>query len=196
MSDTRILTDRRTMESKSLDDVLSFSLAESEEVIEKGDLNDGLICSCGHAWKYHKPEFGYCLPGRQACRCNDFIPVLKVSDTRYFMRKSQGNGKLHALSLGIAAARLSKPEGELEEEPKDDSKPKRTKRPVEMKWNLDICCMKCRAVDVGLSPTMVSLQGQIVYEPEVIYADDPGKKIFNLLLCDSCIDEVSTVKAM
>jgi hypothetical protein len=184
------------MESKSLDDVLSFPLSESEEVIEKGDVYDGLICSCGHAWKYHKAEFGYCHPGRQDCRCNEFIPVLKVSDTRYFMRKSQGNGKLHALSLGIAAARLSKPEGELKEEPTEDSKPRRAKLPVEMKWNLDICCMKCRSVDVGLSPTMVSLQGQIVYEPEVIYADDPGKKIFNLLLCDDCIDEVSTVKAM
>lgn len=179
------------MENKSLDDVLSFPLSESEKVIEDGDLNAGLICSCGHAWKYHKPEHGYCLPGRQSCRCNEFIPVLKVSDTRYFMRKSQGNGNLHALSLGIASARLVK----LSSEPTDNPK-SRLKKPVEMKWNLSICCMKCTKVDVGLSPTMVSLSGQIVYEPDVIYADDPGRKIFNFLLCDPCIEEVSTVKAV
>jgi hypothetical protein len=65
-----------------------------------------------------------------------------------------------------------------------------------MKWNSDICCMKCMKVDVGLSPTMVSLQGQIIYDPELIYKDQPGVKIFNLMLCDDCIDELSTVRGV
>jgi hypothetical protein len=108
------------------------------------------------------------------------------------MRKSQGNGKLHALSLGIAAARLGKPAAE----PEPEVTPKKPRGPVEMRWNLDICCMKCKRVDVGLSPTMVSLQGQVVYEPDVIYKDQLGVKIFNLMLCEECIDEVSTVRGV
>lgn len=183
------------MEGKALDDVLSFSLAESEEVIEKADSDKGLICTCGHPSKYHyESEVDYCLVGRQSCRCNKFIPILKVSDTRYFMRKSQGNGNLHALPLGIAAATLASKNPEPEET--DAAKPTRQKTPLTMKWNSDICCMKCMKVDVGLSPTMVSLQGQIIYDPELIYKDQPGVKIFNLMLCDDCIDEVSTVRGV
>jgi hypothetical protein len=190
------MEDGKNMKDKSMDEVLSFPIEESEEVIEKGDADSGLICTCGHSGKYHnESEVDYCLVGRQACRCNEFIPVLKVSDTRHFMRKSQGNGNLHALSLGIASARLVKAKTETETNPQTGIKT-RTKKPVEMKWNLDICCMKCMRSDVGLSPTMVSLQGQIIYEPDVIYKDQLDVKIFNLMLCDDCIDEISTVRGV
>lgn len=180
-----------TMEGKALDTVLSFPLEESEKIIQEV-VDTGLICTCGHPFKYHhESEPDYCQAGRQACRCNKFIPVLKVSDTRYFLRKSQGNGNMHALSLGIAAARLGKPESVA-----SDGTKTKPRKPVEMKWNLDICCMKCLRVDVGLSPTMLSLQGQVIYEPDVIYENQPGVKIFNLMLCDECVDELSTVRGV
>jgi hypothetical protein len=183
-----------TTEGKELDRVLSFSISESEEIITKGDEDEGIICTCGHSARHHEKDAGFCSPGRQECRCNKLIPILKVSDTRFFMRKSQGNGKLHALSLGLAAAALASKKAELIDP--EDNKSSRKKAPLEIKWNPDICCMKCLRVDVGLSPTMLSLQGQILYDPDELYKDKIGIKIFNLMLCDDCIDEVSTVRGV
>jgi hypothetical protein len=169
-------------EGRSLDDVLSFSLVESEEVVKAaGDSNmAGVICSCGHAARYHKTPKGepeFCLVGRQPCRCDVYRPVLKVPDARYFMRKSQGNGNLHALSLGIAAARLAKPE-----------------QASEMKWNKELSCMKCKKVDVAVSPTMLSLEKVILTDPDIV--SKPGVKIHNLLLCDTCVDDLSTLQGV
>jgi len=61
------------------------------------------VCICGHAINKHHPvdaEF-YCQTARHWCPCRTPTPVLVVSDTRYFMRKTYGSGSRHALSTGL-----------------------------------------------------------------------------------------------
>lgn len=63
-----------------------------------------LICSCGHSMYMHS-DLGYerfaCKTGAMWCPCLKKLPVLEVSDTRYFQFKSRGVSAKHALSLGL-----------------------------------------------------------------------------------------------
>lgn len=150
-------------------DFLGFDRDEVEEEIVKkeqelANARDGRICSCGHPVKHHNvdkdnPTISACKPGRQFCPCAKLKPVIKVGDTRYFLRKSEGNGKLHALALGIVASMRAKPH-----------------LADEMEWLVPNTCEKCQTENVQLFPTYVTQQGVIM--------DDPTK--FSVLLCNDC----------
>jgi hypothetical protein len=103
---------------------------------------DRRICICGHAMDRHKaeetldwevpvpilkwndPSAEYkCTPNRQACSCRRLIPVLEVSNTKYFLKRTEGSGELHALTRGIRA--LSKLEQHT------------------MTWLIDLTCFVC-----------------------------------------------------
>ena len=158
------------MESNSADKVMSvfgFGIDEVEEAMqqkeqEKADARDGRICACGHPVRHHPiTSTGEvsCRPGRQFCKCEHLKPVIKVADTRYFMRRSEGNGKLHALTLGIVASVKSK--AELADK---------------MEWLVPNTCEKCKTEDVALYPTNLT--------EDMVIVDKSAT--FTALLCDDC----------
>lgn len=91
-------------------DFFDFSETEVAEVVEELKTNphrrDGAICLCGHARSKHiEGPLGYtCAPAKQFCPCKNLRVVVQTSDTRYFLCKTIGGGKRHALSLGIQKA--------------------------------------------------------------------------------------------
>jgi hypothetical protein len=152
-------------------DFFGYSEEEVKEVIDTQNLQKRLskesrqICACGHSVKHHDvTNLGEvaCSPGRQKCKCDFIKPVIRVPNTRFFMRKSTGNGKFHALTLGIAEAirAIKKEDGDLEQ----------------IEWLVPPICEKCKKENVPLHPTNVSSLGVIV--------DEPAEK--NALLCDDC----------
>jgi len=109
---------------------------------------DRRICICGHAMDRHKAEatLGWekpvpilkwsdptepfkCTPNAQSCSCRRLIPVLEVSNTKYFLKKTAGSGELHALTRGIRA--LAKVQGHT------------------MNWIVEPTCLLCGCTDVG-----------------------------------------------
>lgn len=147
--------------------IFGFGIEDVEEAMkqkeeEKANGRDGRICACGHPVKHHsatRQNIVSCKPGRQLCKCTRIHPVIKVPDTRYFMRRTEGNAQLHALSMGIVAFIKAKPD--LKDE---------------MQWIIPIACEKCGNEEVRLFPTNVT--------PEGIVVDEPAK--FTKLLCEDC----------
>lgn len=70
--------------------------------------SNGLICVCGHSSSRHDflPAMGHavCKPSVMDCNCKVEKYVLKSSKIFHFVRKTHGNGTLHALLLGAVAA--------------------------------------------------------------------------------------------
>ena len=67
---------------------------------------DRVVCLCGHGKGRHviEPDFVTCNPSKVNCSCGNFVPVLKVQDTRDFLSKTRGHGIDHALVKGIFGA--------------------------------------------------------------------------------------------
>jgi hypothetical protein len=105
---------------------------------------DRRICICGHAMDRHKAAatIGWekpvailkwsdptepfkCTPNAQSCSCRRLIPVLEVSNTKYFLKKTNGSGELHALTRGLRA--LAKVQNHI------------------MKWLVEPTCVICEA---------------------------------------------------
>jgi hypothetical protein len=91
-----------------IEQFFDFEFADVMEKIDrlKIELKRGtLLCSCGHAKKAHfeVPNRGSrCRPAQVNCRCQIPIPAAYVSDARYFLAATVGNGIDHALSKGLA----------------------------------------------------------------------------------------------
>jgi hypothetical protein len=88
-----------------------FTLEEAQAADEKllarsGRHRDGRICACGHPMTRHTVVSGivYCKPSKMDCPCKRDRPVLETSDTRTFLRKTEGAGPEHALTRGLQAA--------------------------------------------------------------------------------------------
>lgn len=143
------------------------NLAEDEidEVIrtstERASARDGRICSCGHPTSRHTEFAGVvsCKPARMECKCKKVRAVLNVPNTRYFMRKTIGNGKSHALLLGLRSAQLAEPDSMSEVE-----------------WLIPDVCDRCKAEGKGSEPVNVTKSGIVVDVPEG----------YNAFLCNSC----------
>lgn len=144
---------------------------------------DKLICLCGHGVTRHTVSYGavLCQPSRMVCPCKRVQPVLRVSDTRPFMRKSRGNGPAHALSLGIQGL-LAK-----------TTKPAQTKRgplpfwevpPEEhfIEWIVEQRCDRCKK-EGPVKPAMLTLD-------RLRLTNEPITGI-DVLLCTSCYIELS-----
>ncbi len=108
--------------------------------------HDKRICMCGHAMDRHKvtktlgtdnvtsilrsndvTQPFTCTPNRRTCSCKTLYPVLEVSNTKYFLKKTTGSGELHALTRGIRS--LSKV--------KDNT----------ITWLVQPACLLCGAID-------------------------------------------------
>lgn len=94
----------------SIFDGLGVTEEEALEALEETRKNphrrDGAICICGHARTKHLVgTLGTtCVPAKQYCPCKKVRPVVETSDTRNFLFKTEGSGKMHALFRGLAKA--------------------------------------------------------------------------------------------
>lgn len=148
-------------------DLFGFDAEDIEEVFKENEVEeinrrDKRICACGHPTKKHEffENVGWtCKPGRHKCRCESPAAVIAVWDTRYFMRKSVGNGGRHALALGIRASMNA-----------DSSKN------YLLEWLVPTTCQGCATENVKLYPMNMTNQGVIMEESSVM----------SKLLCNMC----------
>jgi hypothetical protein len=155
-------------------DLFGFDSDEIDEVFKENEVEaiirrDKRICSCGHPIKKHEniEHVGWlCKPGKHQCKCSEPYAVIAVWDTRYFMRKSVGNGGRHALALGIKASMDADP----------------TKNDL-FQWLIPTTCQGCATEDVKLYPVNMTDQG--VIQEESSYRTK--------LLCDGCAYGQTTV---
>lgn len=146
---------------------LAFTQEEAVDALEETTLaaseRDGRICACGHPVSKHNVIQASlevsCRPGLLNCPCEKLHPVIDVPNTRFFMRKTLGNGPRHALILGIAASIKANPDY-LEK----------------MEWLIDSTCEKCKRTDALLSPVNVTRSGITMNEPTT----------HNAMLCEQC----------
>lgn len=143
---------------------LGYDPEEAERVdtqlTQNARATDKRICICGHSIGRHDVSLGrpVCQVGKLSCSCREVRPMLIVTDTRPFIRKTEGSGLNHALLRGIGAAR--KADIQIEK--------------IENEWH----CNKCEAngETLRLTPMSVTANG--------FPADyDTG---YNVLLCDDC----------
>lgn len=82
------------------------------------------VCVCGHPASRHSEteDSPICRASRLDCRCHGLLRVLKVSDTRYFLRKTTGYGADHALMRGKKSAE---------------------NRGVDVDWVENLACQQC-----------------------------------------------------
>jgi hypothetical protein len=146
--------DRFNISKEDIDQVIRTS---AERVVAR----DGRVCACGHPVGRHTEYAGLvsCKPARLECPCKKIRPAIDVPNTRYFMRKTIGNGKSHALLLGLRAAQVADPDSMSEVE-----------------WLIPDKCDKCGAEGKGAQPCNVTKTGMVIDEPE-------GYDVF---LCDEC----------
>jgi len=114
------------------------------------------------------------------CPCKKVKPVIAVSDTRKFLRKSRGGGRQHALMLGVAAL-LATDEQVLDQNraPARDAEGRlvrRAKTAGTLEWLEPPACELCKRTDVGVMPYLVTKSGFATDEPTG----------FDALLCLEC----------
>ena len=98
------------------------------------------ICVCGHPVSRHTVAHGatYCKPTRMECPCKSVRAVLETSDSRPFLRKTEGSGPFHALSRGIRAA---------------------IEKGLKISWMVEMKCDRCGEEADNLFPTPVTQNG-------------------------------------
>ena len=138
------------MSNSALDALAAMGIAP--ETVDTHDIStinrlgvDRRICMCGHAMDRHKvtstlgtenvipilksndPTQPFtCTPNAQSCSCKRLYPVVEVSNTKYFLKKTAGAGETHALIRGLRA--LSKVQEHT------------------MKWLIEPTCLLCGCV--------------------------------------------------
>ena len=123
---------------------MDFTVEEAVRVAEqmrtRPSTRDGRICLCGHSAGRHQLVAGYnsCKPSAMECACKTFRAVIDVSDTRAFLRKTEGSGAMHAFGRGLGVA-LSKG--------------------IKVEWIIPLECDRCRATDAKLMPVPVTQTG-------------------------------------
>ena len=110
-------------------DFFSSSEEETLEAIERSEssprVRDGRICICGHPNTRHSTygDIVACNPTRMACDCKVIRLVLETSDTRPFLRRTEGSGADHALQKAVQIAKDKK---------------------IEVTWLVESICDKCQ----------------------------------------------------
>jgi hypothetical protein len=150
---------------------------EFDDRQRKGGPLDRRVCICGHAINKHKkpaepkdipwksgPTDGYlCKPnGGMSCACRAPLPVLLVSDTRTFLRRTEGGGALHALIRGLR----NMPEKATAE------------------WLIERTCARCDATgdEYQIYPVPLTKTGKLVF--------DGASEGYDRFLCQKCREEV------
>jgi len=129
-----------------------------------------LICSCGHGKGRHviEPDFVTCNPSKLNCPCGNFVPVLKVQDTRSFLSRTQGSGIDHALIKGLRIA---------------------MEKNQETEWIDDhYKCFLCGTKGYETALTITALEGQP--ETGLRKSNDAEFARYNGFLCETCWDQV------
>lgn len=128
---------------------------------------DGRICICGHPVNRHTVTSGVvlCKPTRMECPCRKVRPVLDVSDTRAFLRKTAGPGPEHALSRGLRGL--------------TDGRQGAGGAERSAEWVVDLECDRCGG-NTRVVPAPVTSSGNVVHEPTG----------YDALLCAECLAEV------
>ena len=154
MSEINPLERFRNLTENEIDEVIRTSA-------ESAKSRDGRICACGHPISRHTEFAGLvsCKPARLECKCKKVRAVLDVPNTRYFMRKTIGNGKSHALLLGLRSAQVAEPDS-MEN----------------VEWLIPDICDKCGAEGKGAEPVNVTKSGIVIDEPEG----------YDAFLCGTC----------
>jgi hypothetical protein len=122
-------------------------LAEANEILGRvASKKDGRICICGHSNGRHDFEHGVltCQAAKQICPCLEKRLVLQVSNSRAFIRKTQGPGPLHALTLGVKSALAAG---------------------HEVKWLVEAKCDKCGSEGKVIPAAIDERSKRISYEP-------------------------------
>jgi hypothetical protein len=122
---------------------------EIEEFIKIRDRGQEVrreVCICGHAINKHDGIGGnvVCVTARMWCPCTTPLPVLNVQDTRFFMTRTYGAGRKHALATGLH--RLGK-KGKW------------------AKWVIELKCAKCGASNVPVYPSAIDESNQVSRRP-------------------------------
>jgi hypothetical protein len=165
---------------------LSFSEEDAEAVLDEFEAEkslNGQICACGHTIKQHKYSSTLnktmCKSGKQLCTCAYVNPVLRVSNSRFFMRKSTGHGPRHALTLGILSVIR---ENRMREEYVPTKGEKNPKKEITMEWmNNPVSCERCQAIDRKLSPILLTVN-RVRYDLDIEDKD----RLVTALLCEEC----------
>lgn len=131
-------------ESKDPFVYLDFTVEEAQKadqhLIENPVIDrDGRVCVCGHPVARHTNVSGlvYCKPTRMECPCKSVRAVLDAADIRPFLRKTSGQGPLHALGRGLQAC---------------------VTKEIEVRWLIDMQCDRCKAKG-PVSPVPVTQRG-------------------------------------
>jgi hypothetical protein len=144
---------------------------------------DRRICICGHPVTRHKtwqrdeflkkdvlvpileaenPQAKFqCQPNALLCDCKKCIPVLKVSNTKYFLKKTDGASESHALVRGLRGLINS-------EIP-------------EMEWLVERVCCLCQAVGDDIVPAPFTEEGAL--------KRSKGSEGYDNFVCQSCRSE-------
>jgi hypothetical protein len=122
---------------------------EVEEFINIRDLRQEVqreVCICGHAINKHDGMGGnvICVTARMWRPCTTPHAVLNVQDTRYFMTRTYGAGRKHALATGLH--RLGK-KGKW------------------AKWIVEPKCAKCGANKNPVYPTAIDETNRVSRKP-------------------------------
>lgn len=127
-------------------DFLDITEDEAMEALDKADRygkRDGRICICGHSLKFHNfvdsRGVYVCNALKQACPCKTPRVVVESTNTRVFMRKTEGGGGLHALTRGIAKA---------------------SEIGATVEWTVEMKCDRC-ATEGPIAPVPITAEGQI-----------------------------------
>ena len=143
-------------------------LAELNAALKQTRQKNDKICICGHASGRHtwteELQAHTCQPPRFNCECKKLVEVIKSTDTRPFVRKTIGNGKRHALILGMQSA---------------------IEKGATVEWTVPSVCARCKE-EGPTAPCVVSPEG-IIYDgiPER-RSGEPPKPIYHALLCQDC----------
>lgn len=142
-------------------------LQEAEE-LAMGKVGTREICACGHPISRHRfnpVDNKYeCQPNAMSCPCIQPRVVMKVTNERYFIRKSTGSGPKHALSLGYIASKNALGEDFVNG----------------TKWLIPKICDRC-GEETEHYPVRVSKTGKLVFSDE----QDQGVTVF---YCPKCRD--------
>lgn len=130
---------------------------------------DRRICICGHAVGRHKDgndvqilrggdmDNWICQPNARTCNCKNCVPVMKVSNPKFFLRVTQGASDTHALIRGLRE--LLKKGGEFE-------------------WLVEPTCAFCKKTGQGVLPTPLTKEGKI--------KRTEGSDGYDTFVCEDC----------
>lgn len=145
---------------------IDLAIADNKKIQETGP-RDNRICVCGHGVNKHDPAgLIQCKPNALVCKCKVARPVLETTDTRLFLRKTEGFGSKHALSRGITGLYLTNAK-------------KNTNKSIT--WLIPLACDRCKKDSPKLIPTPLTLHAKTVA------TIDTG---LNALLCEDCVAQI------